>query len=135
MAALLSSCGLPRAVSFQDGTPRPCIGRADGAPSVASIAADAFLFVGPQDGSAEATAGARRADGTPAPCIVVGPRRPSGLGAAEVIIPTAVPALSESGIWLRADGVPVVLAAPVASQLPREGDVLRLILSRLEAAA
>jgi formylmethanofuran dehydrogenase subunit B len=51
------------------------------------------------------------------------------------MIPTAVPALSESGIWLRADGVPLRLAAPVASKLPREGEVLRRLLSRLEAAA
>jgi formylmethanofuran dehydrogenase subunit B len=135
MAALLSSCGLPRAVSFLDGTPRSCAGRADGAVSLATIAADAFLFVGPQGGSAEATPRVRRADGAPAPCVVVGPRRPAGLDEAEVMIPTAVPALSESGIWLRADGVPLRLAAPVASKLPREGEVLRRLLSRLEAAA
>jgi formylmethanofuran dehydrogenase subunit B len=117
MAALLSSCGLPRAVSFQDGTPRSCAGGADGA--------DALLFIGPLRGPAPATP----------PWVVVGPRQPAGLEAAEVIIPTAVPALSESGLWLRADGVPVRLAAPIASPLPREGEVLRLLLERLEAAA
>jgi formylmethanofuran dehydrogenase subunit B len=98
IAALLSSCGLPRAVSFHDGTPRPIAGDP-------IAVADAVLHVGPK--------------------IVV--------GRDEVIIPTAVPALSERGVWLRADGVPVTLTGPVASDLPRQGDVLRLLLDALEA--
>lgn len=97
MAALLSACGLPRAVSFHDGTPRPYASD--------PMDADTLLRVGPQK-------------------VAVGP----------VIIPTAVPALSERGVWLRADGVPVPLLAPVASDLPREGEVLRLLLRALEVS-
>jgi formylmethanofuran dehydrogenase subunit B len=116
MAALLSSCGLPRAVSFHDGSARP-VGRD-------TMDADALLLVGAL-GRAPATGG---------PVVVVGPGAPPGPDSPEVIIPTAVPALSERGVWLRADGVPVTLTAPVASDLPREGDVLRLLLDVLETA-
>ena len=127
IAALLAACGLPRAVSFRDRTPRSCAGR--------TASADAVLCIGRHGGRNGGPLGAALGETRGAPFVVVGPRPPADPVSPAVIIPTAVPALSETGVWLRADGVPVTLAAPVETRLPREGEVLRRLLERLEATA
>jgi formylmethanofuran dehydrogenase subunit B len=91
--------------------------------------ADALLLIGARSVAQGASAAVRERG-----AVVIGPRLPEGCERPEVFIPTAVPALSERGLWLRADGVPVPMRAPVSSSRPTEGEILDRLLGRLAAA-
>jgi formylmethanofuran dehydrogenase subunit B len=127
-SAILSQCGFPRAVGFAGGSPREAPEVFGAAPMLQGDA-DALLLIG-----AWSVAHPGRASVKEHGAVVIGPRLPEGCARPEVFIPTAVPALSETGVWLRADGVPVPMRAPVPAARPTEGDVLDRLLAHLEAA-
>jgi formylmethanofuran dehydrogenase subunit B len=126
MASILSECGHPRAVGFAGDGPREAPEVFGAGPMLAG-GADALLLVG-----ARVVVPPRH--GPPPRAVVVGPWRPEGCAEPEVFIPTAVPALSEKGLWLRADGAAVPLRAPRPSSQPTERDVLDRLIARLAEA-
>lgn len=127
MSAILSDCGFPRAVGFASGSSREAP-EVFGAASMLQGGADALLLIG-----ARSVARPGRAAGEGRGAVVIGPHLPEGCVRPEVFIPTAVPALSEKGLWLRADGVPIPMRAPLPSARPTEGDVLDRLLAHLES--
>ena len=128
MSAILSDCGYPRPVGFAGGIPREAP-EVFGATPMLQGGADALLLIGARS-VAERGAAAVQKRGT----VVIGPCLPEGCARPEVFIPTAVPALSERGLWVRADGFPVPMRAPVPPARPTEGEVLDRLLGRLAAA-
>jgi formylmethanofuran dehydrogenase subunit B len=127
-AALLGATGFPGAVGFASGVARHAPGEHGAARMIGEGRADAVLLIGAR---ALPAAGAGR--GPRPKLIVVGPRAPFPASDPEIVIPSAAPGLSAAGDVLRADGIPVVLRAPIPATRPSEDAVLdRLISLALE---
>ena len=133
MAALAGETGAPRACGFRRGGPARFGPAEFGAERfIADGRADLCLLIGAGAFPAASNgAGKSRRPRT----IVVGPRLPEGLPQADVLIPTALPGLSAAGAGRRADGLPVVLRAPLPSVRPSEEMVLETLRAALLGGA
>jgi formylmethanofuran dehydrogenase subunit B len=123
MSALLSECGLPRAVRFESPGGAAAHDPFDGA--TPGERGDRLLVIG-----ARGPLG-----GTVPAAIVVGPDLPEGCPEPEVFIPTAVPGLTGRGTWMRADGVAWPVRGPLPASAPLEEEILDLLEARLPARA
>jgi len=134
MAAILSDCGHPRAVGFSGGSPREAP-EAFGAAPMLDGGADALLLIGARSiAVSRQTASDGHSGPRPTHAVVIGPRLPEGCSDPEVFIPTAIPAFSEKGLWLLADGVPVPMRAPLPSTRPSEAEVFDRLIGRVAAS-
>ncbi len=130
MAALAGAAGAPRALGFlPEGSAR--FGPAEFGASrlIGDGHADVCLLIGAR--TVPAASPSARQRGRRPKTIVVGPRLPEGLDEADVLIPTALPGLSAPGAGRRADGLPVVLGAPLRSTRPSEEKVLEILRAGL----